>query len=388
MMPIIIYHFLFIAVLLTNNSIRAQQSGLLQWCVPVILPAVDSLSVNPGVAGAFSGVHNNVLIIAGGANFPYGMPWQGGKKVYHDKIYILSKNNKRNFEWYTGKSYKLKHPVAYGAAVSSPRGIICIGGEDNNGITASVFLMSWDPGKKIISQEELPSLPFPLTNLSAVMKDGKVYVAGGETTGAVSGNFLYLDINDIAAGWKLLPALPKALSHAAMVVNPGKNAKKIFLVGGRKRTDNGISELYESVYAFDLETNKWYQKQSLPYALSAGTGIVISNGDILLFGGDKGETFHKTEQLIAAIAKEKNEVKKQELIEEKSNIQTSHPGFSNEVLYYDTKKDTWIIAGRIPFPAAVTTTAVKWRNQVFIPSGEIKAGVRTPQVLMGTIKRK
>ncbi|MBR90601.1 MAG: galactose oxidase, partial [Verrucomicrobiales bacterium] len=28
-----------------------------------------------GVAGPFVGVHNDVLIVAGGANFPEGMPW-------------------------------------------------------------------------------------------------------------------------------------------------------------------------------------------------------------------------------------------------------------------------------------------------------------------------
>ena len=30
---------------------------------------------NPGVAGAFAGMSNGVLLVAGGANFPNGYPW-------------------------------------------------------------------------------------------------------------------------------------------------------------------------------------------------------------------------------------------------------------------------------------------------------------------------
>ena len=43
--------------------------------------SIDSLPTpNIGVAGAFSGVHNGAMVVAGGANFPNGMPWEGGKK--------------------------------------------------------------------------------------------------------------------------------------------------------------------------------------------------------------------------------------------------------------------------------------------------------------------
>ena len=34
----------------------------------------------------------------------------------------------------------------------------------------------------------------------------------------------------------------------------------------------------------------------------------------------------------------------------------------------------------------VTTTVIKWDHDIIIPSGEIKAGVRTPNVLVGKIK--
>src|SRR5690554_4213129 len=50
------------------------------------LPAIPDAA---GLAGAFSGVSNGALLIAGGANFPGGMPWEGGAKAWHDEIYVL-----------------------------------------------------------------------------------------------------------------------------------------------------------------------------------------------------------------------------------------------------------------------------------------------------------
>ena len=43
-----------------------------------------------GFAGPFAGTSGGALIVAGGANFPDGYPWDGGKKVYHDRIFVLS----------------------------------------------------------------------------------------------------------------------------------------------------------------------------------------------------------------------------------------------------------------------------------------------------------
>ena len=120
--------------------------------------------------------------------------------------------------------------------------------------------------------------------------------------------------------------------------------------------------------------------------MSAGTGIALSPHSILLFGGDKGETFHQAETLIAAIADEKNEEKKQQLNQQKIQVQASHPGFSNQVLEYNTLHETCQILDSIPFPSPVTTVTFPFKNYVIIPSGEIKAGVRSPHILWGKMK--
>jgi N-acetylneuraminate epimerase len=42
----------------------------------------------------------------------------------------------------------------------------------------------------------------------------------------------------------------------------------------------------------------------------------------------------------------------------------------------------------LPFPAHVTTADVKWEGNIIVSNGEIKPGVRTPDVMMGKISKK
>ena len=56
------------------------------------------------------------------------------------------------------------------------------------------------------------------------------------------------------------------------------------------------------------------------------------------------------------------------------------------MLMYDIDSDEWSIIGSIPFDVPVTTTAVPWGRDIIIPSGEIRAGVRTANILRARIK--
>ncbi|RYE39254.1 MAG: hypothetical protein EOP21_10955, partial [Hyphomicrobiales bacterium] len=76
-----------------------------------------------------------------------------------------------------------------------------------------------------------------------------------------------------------------------------------------------------------------------------------------------------------------------------------HPGFSPEIHVYDTLTDTWAQTGTMPKEVAadhaanaagstwapVTTPAVMWKGKVILPTGEVKPGIRSPQVLLGKV---
>lgn len=367
-------------MLLQTSS--AQTSYCINWKVAAELPTLGGAEKALGVAGPLAGVHNGVLLIGGGANFPDSLPWLGGKKRYYREVYVFDRSGSgMGFL----KSCTLPVATAYGASTSTPQGVVYAGGESENGFSNRVWLVKWNAAKQDIVVKSLPPLPVAVTNASITSDGNMVYVAGGESPDSVSAQFFRLDLKAAGSGWQALPSLPHAVSHAVLVVQGKDNVKTIYLIGGRKKTKRGISELYASVYAYDVLKKQWQEKAALPYALSAGTGVAANADHILLFGGDKGETFHKTEVLIAAINAEQDEAKKTELNAQKTQTQATHPGFSHDVLQYDIYSNEWKIIDTIPFEVPVTTTAVKWGRCIFMPSGEVRAGVRTPQILEATV---
>jgi len=372
---------------------QKKQNYFLKWDIAAELPAQptgqagDSGQQNSlGVAGPVTGIHKGMLFVGGGANFPDAMPWQGGIKKYHTVIHVYAaQHSKLKF---LAKSFSLPHSIAYAASCNTPTGVFYAGGESEKGISDKVWLMMWDDKTEVILFKTLPALPFPVSNTAAILIDNTVYLAGGETAVNTSAQFLSLNLGNTSAGWKKLADIPQPVSYTVMTAALNKTGDKIYLCGGRMKNSNGISALYNNVFVYDVITNKWEEKKSMPYALSAGTGIMHDEKNILLFGGDKGTVFNETEKLIAAINAEKDTAKKIELVQQKNKLQSEHPGFSKEVLLYNIKDDTWKIIGTIPFDTPVTTTAVQWRSGVFIPSGEIRAGVRSPKIITVKILQK
>jgi N-acetylneuraminate epimerase len=376
------FSLLLLLSLLVSSSIIAQKKYKPRWSVAANLPVNQKLGKQPGLAGPFSGFINGELIIAGGANFPDSMPWQGGKKVYWSDVYIMHINKKGRSSWVNNGEYKLKENIAYGASVQMKEGIVCIGGENENGISKKVFLLHGNDMSKKIVIKDLPEVPIPLTNLSAVGIGSNIYVAGGENGSTVSNHLFRFNIHQPAKGWIELATIPIEVSHTVFVEGDKELVSYLYLIGGRKKNPNGISDLYSSVFEYDIEKNSWAKKQDMPYPVAAGMGIGGRTSQILFIGGDKGETFHKVETLLAKIAAEKDEEKRQLLVKEKDQLQIHHPGFSKEILAYNIYTDQWRKVGQIPFDSPVTTIAVKGDHRYYIPSGEIKAGIRTSQILV------
>lgn len=350
----------------------SENKPVLKWTPPATLLNEDG-GHSLGYAGPVTGITNTVLVVAGGANFPDSMPWLGGKKKYYAVVHAIDIASGKNIP----KKFNLPFALGYSASCSTTDGIVSVGGENENGLIDKALLIRWKSDS--LQFELLPALPMAITNASAIAIGQNVFVAGGETKNQASSLFFKLDVGDTAKGWQHLKNIPQAVSHA--VLTAGVDGKKIFLAGGRKKTETGISDLYNNLFVYDIVENEWTEKKALPYALSAGTGAMLNDRYLALFGGDRGETFHKTEELISAINTEKDSSKKNVLNEKKKHLQESHPGFSKEILLYDIENDAWQSGGEIPFTVPVTTTAIKMGKTIWIPSGEIRAGVRTPQIL-------
>ena len=143
--------------------------GAIAWSVAAELPplggAIGAGRPNPGVAGPFVGVSGDMLLIGGGANFPNGKPWEGGKKAYTDEVYVVRRGEDHSFSCGLVEHFRLPERVAYGSSVTVPSGVVCIGGETPAGYTSSVYLLSWRDGS--LSTRALPPLPHARANACA-----------------------------------------------------------------------------------------------------------------------------------------------------------------------------------------------------------------------------
>lgn len=258
------------------------------------LPPQDNRTENPGVAGPFVGVHNDALIIAGGANFPNKPLWETNK-VWHDKIYVLSKNEDSSYIW--EDAGKLDRPLAYGSSVSTPDGVLCIGGDDSDKVYTDVFLLSWDQENKKLSKKNMPDLPEAVGYGSAALHKSTVYLIGGQTgkkLDSSSNKVWTLDLTEgESANWKQLPLVPwKSRAFLQVATQHNGYDDCIYVIGGRREEDGAVEFLSE-VWEYNLNTNEWRERKSSPYPIMAGTAIGFNQSHIAILGGADGSLWEK-----------------------------------------------------------------------------------------------
>jgi N-acetylneuraminate epimerase len=175
----------------------------------------------------------------------------------------------------------------------------------------------------------------------------------GEKTATNRAFSLELDSPD--ATWRELPPLPAkprilaaAASHdgwfyvlagaALELEGDGKTARTYLRDAWRYRSHDG-----------------WKQIADLPKPnVAAPSPAPVIDGRILLIAGDDGSRvgFQPIDK---------------------------HPGFPNKILAYDPAADRWAEEGETPAPRATVPT-VEWHGTFVIPSGEVRPGVRSPEV--------
>lgn len=375
-----IFYWISLIFMTMAISAKSQEHQItMDWSIAFSLPADEAGVVHTGLAGPIVGVFNEMLFIGGGSNFPEKLPWEGGAKAYYKTMYIYSKVGDQEELLHVAE---LPFDLAYGASYSTAQGVVVAGGENQDGLSDRVLLLRYNRKKNCLEVEQLPSLPSVLTNAAIAGIEDKLYIAGGEGSEEVSNELLMLDMRHLEKGWTKQAKLPYPVSHTCLA----SIGESLYLLGGRKSNKGGISDFYKEVWEYLPTLKQWIAKRPLPEALSAGTSLSMDENTIWLFSGDKGTTFKQVEKLIQKIADEKDPVKKSALIEAKNTLQARHPGFGRKVWMYNHSTDTWESKQDLPIDAPVTTTAVWWKGQVYLPSGEVRAGVRSPVVLKGKIK--
>jgi N-acetylneuraminic acid mutarotase len=315
-----------------------------------------------GFAGAFAGTSNGALLVAGGANFPGKRPWEGGAKRFYDTIYVLEATDGA---WKVAG--KLPHPTAYGVSIDVDRGMLCIGGNGDKQNFADVFLLEWINGE--IKKTYWPSLPQAITMAAGARLGSTIFLVCGNVKDAagkdVATTSLWsLNLNDPKAGWtkrEPLPGPPRAQEVVAV------HGGALFVISGIGTTAGAdgkskidyMSDAYR--YVPSGATGQWTRLADLPHPNAAAPSPAPSigkNGILLLGEGAQGKHLEIPMK--------------------------DRPKLSGDSLVYDVVANSWHATDTVPF-GAVCAPVVNWNGRWVVVNGEVRGGVRTPEVWIGTI---
>ncbi len=345
--------------------------SLLLSCLPAPLAAqlpFDSLPPLPdeeGFAGMFAGVTGDVVLAAGGANFPEARPWEGGTKIWYDHIFAFENGGWRRRE------QTLPSPRAYGVSVSHDDAVVIAGGSDSAQHFATVFRLRYADGE--LETERLPDLPKSLANMAGALVGDELYIAGGtespSATIASSGFYaLNLALPYAQMQWRQLESWPGPERTQPVAASSGQ---AFYLFSGSRvgvDPDTGspkrILPLLTDAYMYRPSPVKppdgyWQKLPGMPRAAVAAPSPApfIGQQHILLLGGvDAGVAAH-------------------------TNVK-EHPGFTHEILAYRAVEQDWSTLGLLPTGVSrVTAPTVQYQNDWLVVSGERRPGARSPNVL-------
>ncbi len=360
MRSILILLFITILNFYSYSNNRVSQNEWLQ----LTSTNIPDIPIQNGLFGAFIGLNNNVIIVAGGSYCSQYLN-ESKNEFFNDSIFVCIKNGE-NYQWkYAGK---LPYPIAHGSAVATNKGLLCIGGENNKKKFNDVFLLSWNSEKqKVDINNNFPILPEASSHISASIINNTIYVIGGKIqingTEVISNNFWKLNINDAAAIWQNLNFYPGENRFGASLVKQSNGENDcLFLFGGKSET-----EYIFDTYMYDPKkagkSSQWKKLKNIPHSVLNAPALAIGGSQILIFSGYFEE--NNSNPL---------------------DIQ-NHNFFSKEILSYNTITNVWHKVGDLPW-GVVNTTALMWEEQIIIAGGKFKPGDQTSKIITAFINPK
>lgn len=324
------------------------------------------VSPNQGLAASFSGMVDGKLTVAGGANFPFEPVEEGGKKKTYSTIYTLTDN-----VWEANGN--LPHAASAGASVTTPKGLLCIGGTDGLSILRDVCLITKD------NVEDLPELPVPLAEHSAAISGDMVYVVGGRTQDSIGNQLENSDVYQLnlseKKAWKKIATMPgKGRLQCVSTVQNGNTASCLYIFGGYTIGHNP-QEVQMSGLSLNLKTMVWTKTKALPVNVTGGSCSNIGYSHILFVGGFDKNIF---------------ETRVNDTMPSMEYFKHDAPWFkfNDQAIVYHTITNSYFTLDRNNLLARCGAGFVgTGSNNWIVINGEIKPGVRATDVTKLTISR-
>lgn len=328
--------------------------------------------IEAGVSAIYLGKINDEIVMAGGCNFPSNPMAPGSQKKFYQGIYRIVKDDDTN-GWNVEKIGDLPQPMAYGNAITTPKGLFLIGGTTATSALKTVYCLKADDSGKLVITEVL-SLPVKLDNAAAAYYGGKIYIAGGSVDGQPSNRFFSLDIENPKELVELPPFPGNPRVQPVMGASKdGKGNEGIYMWGGFAGKGKGReASLDTDGFKYDLKKKQW-TKLAAPttpdgeeISTGGGAATTLADGRIVIVGGVNKDIFL-------------------EALRNQAPDYLSHPidwyKFNQRLLIYNPITSTWDVSEPNQDLARAGAGIVTDGNGVLVVGGEIKPRIRTSDIV-------
>ena len=359
----------------SSNNINVLDSKVnkkIVWEVGGHLPAQTGTDKNIGTAGLLYGsLGGKYIVVGGGANFPDEPVINGGVKKTYSDIYMLEDKNGvlevvEHINW--------ENEIGYGASITVENGIYYIGGSSNPEADDDILFITLKDNK--LNVEKIGDLTFALQNGAAVYKDNKLYVITGKQAGKGSNKVYEYDLNTKEV--KELASVPGEESRTQAIAQ--------LLNGNIYIFSGGDLTAYTDGYKYDFENNTWEAAADVvlndeAISLLGAASVKINETEMLVIGGFNKAVYDDAVYNLGNL-------KGNELSNFKQEYFGADPykfNWNRNVLIYNCESNSWRTIGEIPFDAPCGEGLVLIGNKIYSINGEIKPGIRTDKMYIGTI---
>ena len=354
------------------NVLDSKVDKKILWEMGGHLPAQTGMDKNIGTAGLLYGtLDNKYIVVGGGANFPYESVLNGGIKKSYSDIYMLEDKN--------GSLEVIEHinwenELGYGASVTTKDGIYYLGGSTNPEADDDILFITLKDGK--LNIEKIGDLPFTIQNGLAFEKDNKLYIAGGSKGNGNSSGLYEYDLNSKEI--KELSPIPAEAVRMQMVGQILNGNIYIFSGAG--------SIAYTDGYKYDFANDTWTKVSDVilngeKLTVAGGNSIKLNDKEMLVMGGVNKEFFDNAVKNLGSL-------QGRALADFRDYYFRCDPyefKFNPNILIYNADSDSWRSIGESPFDPNAGAALILLNNKIYSINGEIKAGVRTDKMFVGTI---
>lgn len=315
----------------------------------------EERGISLGVSACYAGAIGDTLVMAGGCNFPDVPATDGGNKRYYRGIYAAVISNSNRLDWKLVGW--LPQAAAYGVSVAVPGGLLCIGGCNEAGSLRSVWMVRLHEGRAVV--ETMPMLPRAMDNFAGASQDGIVMVSDGR-------EIYGFRPADSSASWYMVCRVGESSVHQPVC---GFVGNAFSLWGGMMKKDSG-GECVLQMGGWQYDGEKRY----LP-------GPADTSGDSIYLGG--AATVNLTPTAVLAVGGVNREVFLSAVNHPEPDYM-NHPAewyrFNPYVCVF--QNGAWSVITRSRVTARAGAMLVKHGQSIYIIGGELKPGVRTPEIFL------